>query len=179
MKMGVGLFWGIILIAIGISIIFKVIFDVSIFRILIAIVFILIGIKILVGKSVVNVSTKDSDVIFNDKKYTEFPITNTEYNTIFGKSVYDFSEAKVSADSNITLQFNTVFGHSEIILPEGLPVRIKADAVFGAVKLPNENSAVFGSATYVTELDSISVNYVDVKASAVFGNIEIRKASQF
>jgi predicted membrane protein len=179
MKMGIGLFWGIILIAIGLSIIFKVIFDVSIFRILIAIVFILIGIKILVGRSVVDISTKDSDVIFNDKKYTEFPLTSTEYNTIFGKSVYDFSDAKVPTDTNISLQFNTVFGQCDIILPEGLPVRIKADAVFGAVKLPNENSAVFGSANYQTEQDSVATNFVNIKASAVFGNIEIKKTGQY
>jgi predicted membrane protein len=179
MKMGIGLFWGIILIAIGISIIFKVIFDVSVFRILIAIVFILLGVKILLGKSIVNIDAKDSDVIFNEKKYTEFPNTNTEFNTIFGKAVYDFSQAKIPTDTNISLQFNTVFGHSEIILPEGLPVQIKADAVFGAVKLPNDNTAVFGSANYKSDQDSTATKFVNIKASTVFGNIEIKKASQF
>lgn len=177
--MGIGLFWGIILIAIGLSIIFKVIFDVSVFRILIAIVFILIGIKILVGRSAINVNTKESDVVFNDKKYTEFPISNTEYNTVFGKSVFDFSEAKIAADTNIQLQFNTVFGSSEIILPMDLPVGIKADAVFGAVKLPNDNAAVFGSAHYQSEYDSDTSKFVDIKASTVFGNIEIKRYSKY
>ncbi|MBN2485826.1 MAG: hypothetical protein JXB34_07605 [Bacteroidales bacterium] len=179
MKMGIGLFWGLILIAIGLSIIFKVVFGISVFRILIAVVFILIGIKILLGRSIVDINPKDSDVVFNEKKYTVFPSADTEYNTIFGKSVYDFSMADIPVDTNVSLQFNTIFGHSEIILPEGLPVKIKADAVFGAVKLPNENSAVFGSANYVSDQDPDATSFVQIKASAVFGNIEIRKAGAY
>jgi predicted membrane protein len=174
MKMGMGLFWGLILIALGLSIIFKVIFDVSIFRILIAAVLILIGIKILVGRNIFHVDTKDSDVIFNEKRYTEFPLTSKEYNTIFGKTTFDFSEAAVPTDTNIKLQFNTIFGHTIIILPQGLPVNIKGEAVFGAVEMPNENTAVFGSASYRSEQDSAAASFVDVKASTVFGNIEIK-----
>jgi predicted membrane protein len=179
MKMGIGLFWGLILIAIGLSIIFKVVFGISIFRIIIAVVFILIGIKILLGRSAINISEKDSDVIFNERKYTEFPLTSTEYNTIFGKSVYDFSEASIPVDSGISLKFNAIFGHTEIYLPPGLPVKIKGEAVFGAVKLPNDNTAVFGDARYDSEHDSTISKFVNIQASAVFGNIEIRQSKGF
>jgi predicted membrane protein len=179
MKMGIGLFWGLILIAIGASIIFKVMFGISIFRILLAVIFILIGLKILLGRSVVNISEKDSDVIFNEKKYTEFPITGTEYNTIFGKSVYDFRNAPVPADSSISLKFNTIFGHTEIYLPPGLPVKIKGEAVFGAVRLPNDNTAVFGDARYNSAGDSATTRRVEIHASAVFGNIEINQGTAF
>ena len=179
MKMGAGLIWGIILISIGLSIIFKVVFGISIFRIVLAVAFILIGIKILVGRSAFNFSTKDSDAVFSEKKYTQFPTTSTEYNTIFGKSVYDFSEAAVPTDTDIELKFSTVFGNSDIILPQGLPVRIKGEAAFGAVKLPNDNTAVFGTSYYTSEHDSTASNFVNIKASAVFGNIEIKRYRQF
>jgi len=69
MKMGAGLFWGIILIAIGLSIIFKVIFGISIFRIVIAGAFILLGIIILIGKPVFHLHRGDQDVIFGEKTY--------------------------------------------------------------------------------------------------------------
>ena len=173
MKMGAGLFWGIVLIAIGLSIIFKVAFGVSIMRILIAVIFILIGIKILVGKQTLNFVTKDNDVIFNERSFTEFPIKNTEYNTVFGKSVFNFSEAAIPTDKTIDLEFNTVFGDTELILPAGLPVRINADAVFGSAKLPNNNTVAFGSAKYVSDHDSTVTNFVNIKTSTVFGNIEI------
>lgn len=171
--MGFGVFWGVILIIIGVSIVFKVVFDVSIFRIIIAVAFILIGIKILIGKSAVNISSNDSDVIFNDKRYTEFPSSSTEYNTIFGKSIFDFSDAAIPTDKQINLEFNTIFGNSEIHLPQGLPVRIKAEAVFGSAKLPNDNTAVFGSANYVSDHDSTVASFINIEANAVFGNIEI------
>ena len=171
--MGAGFFWGLILIVIGISIIFKVVWGVSIMRIVIAIVFILIGVKILVGKSSLNIRSGGNDAIFNDKYVTEFPLTDTEFNTVFGKSVFDFSEAATPTDKSLYLEFNTVFGDTELILPPGLPVKVKAEAVFGSAKLPNDNTAVFGSADYVSEHDSSVTNFVNIKTSAVFGNIVI------
>lgn len=171
--MGAGLFWGLILIAIGLSIVFKVVFDISIMRILIAIIFILIGVKILIGKSAVNISATEDDVIFGEQNFSEFPLNNKEYNTIFGKSVFNFSEAAIPTDKGLDLEFNTVFGHTQIILPAGLPVKIKADAVFGSAKLPNDNTAVFGSANYISDHDSTATTFVHIKSSTVFGNTEI------
>ncbi len=173
--MGIGLFWGIVLIVLGLSIIFKVIFDISIFRIFVAIMFILLGVKILIGRSAINIRSDDADVIFNDKRYTEFPTASTEYNTLFGKSVFDFSEAAIPTDRSINLEFNTIFGNTKIILPPGLPVRIKADAVFGSAKLPDDNTAVFGSASYISEHDIKVMSFVTIEASAVFGNIVIEQ----
>lgn len=174
MKMGVGVFWGIVLILIGASIIFKVIFDVSIFRIIIAVVFILIGIKILVGKSAFHLGS-NHDVIFHKNYYNEFPVSDKEYNTIFGKSVYDFSKSGIPTNKNIKLEFNTVFGDSEIILPSDLPVKVKAEAVFGSAKLPNNNTAVFGSADYISSHDSASTDFVYIEVHTVFGNTEIKQ----
>ena len=178
--MGAGLFWGLILIVIGLSIIFKVVFDISIMRIIIAVVFILIGLKILVGKSSINISSDENDVVFGDRYFSAFPTTDTEYNTIFGKSVFNFADAAIPTDKQLDLEFNTIFGNSELILPPGLPVKIKGEAVFGAAKLPNDNTAVFGSANYVSDHDSAVTHFVNIKASAVFGNIEIiQKRSDF
>lgn len=173
MKMGAGLFWGLILIAIGVSIIFKVVFDISVMRVVVAVMFILIGVKILVGKRAINISATEEDVIFGEQNYTEFPTTSKEYNTIFGKSVFNFNDAAIPTDKSLNLEFNTIFGHSEIILPPGLPVRIKADAVFGSAKLPNDNTAVFGSASYMSEHDSTATTFITIKSSTVFGNTEI------
>jgi len=173
MKMGVGFFWGVILIIIGLSIIFKVVFGINIMRIIIALLFILIGIKILIGKSAKNISSNDNDIIFNERSYTEFPKSSTEYNTIFGRTVFDFSEAAIPTDKSLNLEFNTVFGNTELILPPGLPVRIKAEAVFGSARLPNNNTAVFGSTIYISDHDSTTTNFVNIHSSTVFGNINI------
>ncbi len=176
--MGPGFFWGVLLIVIGLSIIFKVVFGVSILRVAIAIAFILLGIRILIGKPTLSRNESDSDVLFSNRIYTEFPTTNTEYSTVFSKSVYNFGDAAIPTDKILKLEFNTVFGDSQIILPEGLPVRIKGEAVFGAVKLPNGNAAAFGSADYVSEHDSALSHFVQIEANAVFGNIDITLKKQ-
>lgn len=173
--MGVGVFWGIILIVFGIGIILKVIFGVSVFRILIAVFFILIGLKILVGKSAININSNEKDVIFNDRRYTVFPDQSTEFNTIFGKSTYDFRDAKMPVDLPLELEFSAIFGHTELLLPPGLGVKIKAEAVFGSIQLPNNNTVNFGDSYYTSKHDTITDNLINIKASAVFGNIEIRQ----
>lgn len=171
--MGAGLFWGLVLMVIGLSIIFKGVFDISIMRIVIAVLFILIGVKILIGKKAVNISSDENDIVFGERSVTEFPLTNREYNTVFGKTVFDFRDASIPTDKQLDLEFNTVFGHTEILLPAGLAVHIKADAVFGAAKLPNDNTAVFGSANYVSDHDTNASTFVNIKSSTVFGNTEI------
>ncbi len=173
--MGVGLFWGIVLILIGLSIIFKVFFNISIFRILIAIAFILIGLKILLGKSALNISSSEKGVIFNDKRYVNFPTSNTEYNTIFGKSLFDFSDAAIPTDRSLNLEFNTIFGNTELRLPPGLPVRIKAEAVFGSAELPEDNKAVFGSANYISDHDSAASSFVNIEINTVFGHFLVKQ----
>ncbi|QQS52070.1 MAG: hypothetical protein IPM71_04880 [Bacteroidota bacterium] len=176
--MGPGFFWGVLLIVIGLSIIFKVVFGISIMRVVIAIVFIFIGIRILIGKPSMSSHMGDSQVVFNNRIYTEFPTSNTEYSTVFGKSVYNFGDAAIPTDKGLKLEFNTVFGDSQVILPEGLPVRIKAEAVFGAVKLPNGNTAAFGSSDFVSDHDSALTHFVQIEANAVFGNIDITQKKQ-
>lgn len=173
MKMGIGMFWGIILIVIGLSIVMKAVFDISVFRVLFAVFLILLGVKILVGKSAFNFSPKHSEAIFNDKNYYDLPLKDTEYSTVFGKSIFDFREAPIPTSKYLKLEFNTVFGDTEIRLPEGLPVKIKATAVFGSAKLPNNNTAVFGDATYVSDHDTTASEFVHIEVNTVFGNTEI------
>lgn len=173
--MGVGVFWGLILIVIGVSIIFKVVFDINLFRVVIAVVFILIGIKILIGRPNIRMDSKDNDVIFNEKIYTSFPSKNTEYNNIFGKSVYDFRNADYILNKNLKLEFNAIFGSSLILLPKDLPVEIQADAVFASAKLPNQNSTSFGTTEYRSVNENTGNYKVKMKVAAVFGSIEVRK----
>jgi len=171
MKMGAGLFWGIILIALGLSIIFKVIFGISIFRIVIAAAFILLGIVILIGKPSFNSKRDDRDVIFGEKKYKMSQMQNSEYNTIFGKTVYDFRDIDSLPPGKTKLKFNTIFGSTDILLPSNIPVQIKADAVFSAAKLPNGNTVAFGNASYKSASSDTSSSSLYIETSVVFGGI--------
>jgi predicted membrane protein len=142
MKMGAGLFWGIVLIIFGLSIIF------SIFRVIFAVVIILFGIRVLIGKPNFFSTHSENQVIFGEKNVQSAPVNNTEYNTIFGKSVYDFRHIDNLSPGRTKLKVNTIFGSTQILLPDTLPVKIKADVVFGSVTMPDGNTMAFGTVNY-------------------------------
>jgi predicted membrane protein len=175
MKMGNGLFWGIILILIGISLIIKVVFkvDFPIGKVLFAFFFIYLGIKILIGNFGFQFfKTGPNDVVFGEANYVHERFIPKEQNVIFGRGVFDLrniSPATLPAQFHI----NTVFGNSDILVNKNLPVKIMIDAAFAGVTLPNDNSTVFGSVSYQTPSYDDTKPSLKVKADAVFGGLRI------
>lgn len=172
--MGPGLFFGLILVVIGISIIFRIIFDINIFRIAIALVFIFAGITILVGKPFFHREGHENHVIFGERTYHSSPFNGAEYNTIFGRTVFDFRDQNILVTSRTKITMNTIFGSTEVLLPPGIPVHIKADAVFSSATLPNGNTVAFGSAHYSSG-DSVGAPALVIEANVVFGGLEIKQ----
>jgi hypothetical protein len=174
MRMSNDLFWGIVLIVVGLSIILKFAFDISIVRIVLSVAFILIGIKILIGKPVVRQNGSENQVIFGERNYSSAPVHGAEYNTVFGKGVYDFREIRTLPEHRTKVKFNTIFAGSEIILPHDLPFRIKADAVFGTAIMPNGNTVSFGNIKYENQAENSDTSMLIIDVSVVFGSMVIR-----
>jgi len=175
MKMGPALFWGLLLIVLGLSLVFKIVFnlDFPLLKIIIAFVFIYIGIKILFGSfGIVHIRGGDSDIVFGERRFEDFR-DGKEYNVVFGKGVYDFRDFDLHGRTK-KVRLNTVFGGSEIRLPRDLPVRIRVDAAFAGANLPNGNTAVFGNTYYESPGLNTSSPFLDLKVDVVFGGVEIR-----
>jgi predicted membrane protein len=173
MKMGAGLFWGAILIVIGLSLILRIFFDISIIRIIIAFMLIFIGIKLLVGKRIFCSESDDNQFFIGERIYKTIPRNNSDYNTIFSKTTYDFREIDSLKVPRTKVSFNTVFGNTEILLPKGMNVQVKTDAVFAAAKLPNGNTIAFGTANFSSENFDANAPQLIIEANVVFGNLEI------
>ncbi len=173
--MGPALFWGLLLIILGLSLVFKIVFnlDFPLLKIIIAFVFIYIGLKLLFGNfGIVHIKGGEADVIFGEKRFEDIR-PGKEYNVVFGKGVFDFRDFDLEGRTQ-KVRMNTVFGSSEIRLPEDLPVRIRLDAAFAGANLPNGNTAVFGNTYYESPgLDTRSP-FLDLKIDVVFGGVEIR-----
>jgi predicted membrane protein len=174
MKMGAGLFWGVILIVIGLSLILRIFFDISVFRIVFACVLIFIGIKLLIGRRIFAPLSDENQVFFGERIYKSMPHNNSEYNTIFSKTTYDFREFDTLNEANSKINFNTVFGNTEVLLPKNLNVKIKADAVFASAKLPDGNTIAFGTGNYSTENFESAPSKLTIEANVVFGNLELK-----
>jgi hypothetical protein len=176
MKMGAGLFWGVLLLILGIALIIKVVFNVDfpVFKILFGVFLILIGLKVLFGRVLIPEGTiGPDDTIFAERVYDR-PETGKEYNVIFGKGVYDFTDVDLSG-GDVDVEINTVFGGAVVKIREDMPLRIEADAVFAGAELPDGNTAVFGSSLYTTNSytrDSASLN---IKIGVVFGGVQVVK----
>lgn len=174
--MGAGVFWGALLILIGLALIIRFVFNVDfpVIKVLIAMFFIYLGIRILFGSfGMFRFETGPDDVIFNEREFVR-PEHNKEYNIVFGKGNFDFTDVDLS-EGNVNVKIGTVFGATEIRIDPDMPVKIVADAVFAGAELPDGNTAVFGSSSYESESFRQDSNHLKIKLDVVFGGVEIKR----
>lgn len=177
MKMHSGLFWGLLLIIIGISLILKVVLriDFPIMKVLLAFLFFYMGFKILFGNfGNCSVKSKHQNV-FSEAQYKDIIQPEKEYQVVFGKGYFDFRNVQLPESGYVEVKVSSVFGGSEIILARETPVRIKADAAFSGTQLPNGNTAAFGTINYESENFDESKPYLYLKTEVVFGGVDIRR----
>lgn len=176
MKMGTSLFWGLLLVILGLSFIFRIVFNIDFpfFKIFIAFLLIFFGIKILFGSfGHRTFETKENDVIFGEKRFSN-PETNRDYSIVFGKGVFDFRDFDLKGEKQ-RVKISTVFGASVIKINKNMPVKINVESAFAGTSLPNGNSAVFGSTTYTSPGYDSEKPFLSIKLEAVFGGCEVRE----
>jgi len=175
-KMSSSMFWGILLIIIGLGIIFRVVFgfEFPILRFIIALFLIYLGIKVFFGNSgILNFKYKENDAVFKEISVKGNP-EHDEYNVLFGKSEFDLRDINLD-EGSVNLKVNTIFGNSMILVNENTPVRFRIDAVFADARLPNGNTAVIGNNQYESEGFNEKENHLYIKADVVFGAVEFKR----
>lgn len=175
MKMGSALFWGLLLIILGISFIFRIVFNIDfpLFKIIIAFVFIFLGFRLLFGSfGIVNFKAGENDTLFGERKYKQFE-NNKEYSVIFGKGVFDFRDFDLEGKTQ-RIKISTVFGGCEVKIPKDMPVRVTVDGAFAGAELPNGNSTVFGSSSYESPGFNPDEPHLYLKIDVVFGGLNFR-----
>ena len=174
--MGAGVFWGALLILIGLALIIRFVFNVDfpVVKVLFAVFFIYIGLRILFGSfGFFRFQAGPDDVIFGEKEFYQHE-PNKEYNIVFGKGNFDFTKVDLS-NGNVNVKIGTVFGASEIRIDRDMPVKIEADAVFAGAELPDGNTAVFGSSSYQSETYEPDSNHLKIKLDVVFGGAQVKR----
>lgn len=172
--MGAGLFWGAFLLLLGVALIIKVVFNVDfpVFKVLVGIFLVLLGLKVLFGKFLISPGNfKSEETIFNERVYDN-PESDKEYTVLFAKGVYDFTNVDLE-EGSFRVKVSTVFGGTQIIIPIDKPVRIQADAVFAGVELPDGKNAVFGTTIYESDSWSPDTACIDISVDVVFGGVQV------
>lgn len=174
-KMSVGLLFGLLILFIGLAIIIKVVFnvDIPVVKIAIGIFFIYLGIKIIFGNVGFFSSGDKANVVFGESVIKPDLDKDQTFSTVFGKMTLDLREiVPVNPVTNYEVQ--TVFGATEILINSDLPIMINGEAVFGNAELSGGNSATFGKATYKSPSYDSSACRINLNAKVVFGEIKVR-----
>lgn len=168
------LFLAVVFILIGMAIIIKVVFDINIPVLRIALAFFLIyfGIKLLTGVSFKDDNSKT--VLFSDEKMKLIRGKN-EFNAVFGKATIDLTS--LPDDTLRKAEINVIFSNADILIDNSKPLKIKASSVFGAVNFPDETIISFGERIYKTSTYRENEIYTEIKLNVVFGNASIKQIS--
>lgn len=170
------IFWGILLVLIGLSLIIKVAFhlDLPVFRIFIAFFLIYLGIKLFFGKEfrLYNRDENGNNILFGERIIHNIK-NGSEYNFIFGRGILDLRKMNVSDNQDISIKLNTVFAGSEIILNDSVNLMIHSNSAFGGVKMPDGSTSAFGSMTYTN--DTLSGRpVIRIETNTVFGETRFK-----
>ncbi len=162
-----GLFWGLMLILIGLSVILKSVFHINlpIVRIIFALILIYWGVTLLSNKK-----SKDNDetIMFKDSSIL-IEEAESEKTIIFGSGKINLSDI-ILTDENYHLKVNVIFGSGVVYVPKDFPAIIKVSAVFGEGRLPDGSTEVFGDSVYKSPDYDRSIPHLILDLDVVFGS---------
>jgi predicted membrane protein len=169
-----GIFWGIFFLILGVTIILKTFFNINIplFRIIFALFFIWIGIKILIGGPIFK--SNKNGVVFGEARIDAGDINQSkdEYSIVFGRGTIDLTKIELDKINN-EININTIFAYSMIKLNSEIPAVINVDSAFARAKFPDETETSFGSYTYKTKSFNEEKPYFKIKVDLIFGALDI------
>jgi len=166
-----GLFWGVVIILLGITVILKAVFhvDIPLFRIIFALCIIYFGLRVLVGGF--HGGKERQTVVFGESRLSL--TDDSEYNVVFGKGSLDLSGVE-PGDRSDAIEFTTVFGKGTLIVNPNVPMRIKVSSAFGGVRMPDGTNIAFGDYTYRSKAYKEGSPFLNIKAAVVFGNLAVK-----
>lgn len=174
------MFWGVVIIAVGLCVLLGAIFGINIpiFKILLGLFLVYMGIKVIFGAFSLDFSVRaekrssDHEAVFAKSQFN-YPNSKSakEYITVFGASSLDLTN--MANVDGVELETVTVFGESEILVKKGTPLRIESNTVFAKSELPGKNISAFGQFYYSTPGLKDSDPALKLKATSVFGSTKI------
>lgn len=165
-----GMFWGIVLVLIGILFLLREALGVHIpiGRTVFAIVLIYIGVRLLLGGF--SLGGAGSSVFGSRSLAPQEPAG--DYHVVFGEMKLDLSRVSV-ANGNCEVSTHTVFGSLKVKLDAATAVRIEANASFASVRLPDGETLTFGSKVYTSPAYKGKGYALRIKADVVFGELVV------
>ncbi len=165
--MNPSIIWGTVLILVGLSLILKSIFHISIplVRPLFGCMLIYLGLSIMMDPF--NKAPDKVSTIFGRSKTVAHERIKT-YNAVFASNSIDLSQLDPQEPMHITI--NTVFGATHVALNPAIPTKMTVQAICSRAELPDETLVSFGRNTYRTDTSQEPRLFIHV--NSVFANFE-------
>lgn len=164
-------FWGFFLIGVGVILIAKYYFKLSIstMRIVGGVFFIALGLTWILGGGQLG---GKGDMFFG-QGIIHGTKTQDEYNVVFSNGVVDLTTLPWDDDEKrVEVEVNVIFGNGVIRINPDVSTIIKVDGAFSKAEMPDGSFITFGEHSYrIQGTDSNKVLYID--ANVVFGNLKI------
>ena len=174
--MHVGLVFGAFLILLGVLVIVKILvpFDLPVFKILLGLLFVYIGVSIIVRKpccwKMPKSCANTEQTMFGQSNFQGEAVPQI-HSVLFGSSTFDYSTADLNKIREVKI--NVAFGSAKIILPQNAPLDILGSVAFGGLRMPNGNSQNFGSLQYITPDTPSDTVRLRVQVDVAFGEAVI------
>jgi len=165
-----GVFMGIVFLTVGIILLLNTFFNlnINVFKLTIGILIVFFGVFILFN----GFGFQDSgNIVFRGGTIRVSEVQN-EYNIVFASGTVDLSKVKIE-DGVKKIKVNTIFAEGKVILNPDIPTLIRASSAFGELELPDRSSVIFSSQKYRIGDISADQGYLEIEASAVFGQLKI------
>ena len=163
-------FWGVILIVIGSVWLIENIFDLDIplFRIMVSLALILIGIALIRGFRWNG--GRGSQTIFAEGTYV-FGTTDAGHSVMFGEVNIDLTTLTDYPETPV--QLRCMFGEMRVKVPANVNLEIRGEVSFGSLQMPDGSSLSFGSRDYRNPLKAEGLPVLKVNISCAFGNVVV------
>lgn len=116
-------------------------------------------------------SDNESTVVFGEREFSESALRG-QNNVIFGKGRLDLRDVDQSALSSL-VEFNVIFGATDIVLDSSLPVKIVSETVMGSVATPDGSTTAFGESVYLTPGYSDDEIRLTIRMNVILGGVNI------
>ena len=166
-----GIFWGTLLIVLGVWFIVRraVPVRIPVIRVLVAVLLVYAGVRILVRGPI---TPEGNTAVFSDSVMRYVPDKGREFNLIFSSGSVDLSAAR-PAGQTLHAEVNVIFGNGRLRIDPAQPVRVAMSSAFGTVDSPEGRSVAFGDMVYTTPSYREGQPALDIHATAVFGRLLI------
>jgi predicted membrane protein len=168
-----GLFWGLLIILIGVSMVMKHAFNIDfhLVRIFIGIIIVLFGIRIVTGWSWGGKVQGIGKHHYNSGiKVNNYSSSKGEYNIIFTDGTIDLTSELLR--NKVPREINVVFGSATVLVPDNINLDLESTTVFGSTTLPNRSQRGFGEDhdSYVGSQGTDRQTY-KIETNTVFGSL--------